>query len=585
MTELLKTKLAILPQEPGCYLMKNQAGKVIYVGKAKSLKQRVNQYFTGSHDYKVTKLVSEIVDFEYLLTKNEKEALLLEINLIKQYQPRYNVIFMDDKTYPYIKITAEKYPRLLVARDRIKDPNAHYFGPYPDVYSARKTAELLNKLFPFRKCNVMPKKLCLYYYLGQCLGPCVFDIDPQVYIDMTQAASKVLNGDISDLVAKQEALMLSAAAEQRYEKAQEHREMITALKHISVKQNVTFKEKVETDVFNYYADKGYLSIQILYLRQGKLNGRYSQVAPLYEPLVDALESTLSQFYETHPLPKEVLIPVALNVDNFSGELHKSLFTPVKGAKKRLLDLAEENALSALEEKFLVASSSTTNHQAAISTFSQLLGKEIKRIEMFDISHLSGKQNVAGMIVYQDLALLKSDYRRYKLVEQNSDVDSLKEVLYRRYFRLIKDNQPLPDLIIVDGGITQIKAATSVLADLNLPLEVVGLAKDKKHQTAMLLDRDGEEIPVIKDEALFFFLANLQDEVHRYTIAFHQLRRSKAQVASELDAIKQVGPSRKKALLKHFKSVKAISNASFAELAEVVPTAVAENIFDYFKNKV
>ncbi len=582
MNQDLKSKLSILPGEPGCYLMKNKRNQIIYVGKAKNLKSRINQYFTGSHDYKVTKMVSEIVDFEYFITRNEKEALLLEINLIKKHQPRYNVIFTDDKTYPYIKITSEKYPRLLVVRDRKKDPKAHYFGPYPDVYSARKTADLLNKIFPFRKCNVIPKKLCLYYHIGQCLGPCVFDIDPAIYEKMTQDAIKVLNGDVSDLVKQQTALMLAASEATNYEKAQEHRELITALNHISTKQTVTFTKAIETDVVNYFYDKGYLSIQILHLRQGRLSGRYSNLVPLYEPLKDALESIISQYYKLHPYPKEIIVPSIITKEHFSEEIGKRLFTPLKGDKVKLLEMALENAESTLNEKFLVVSKSVADQAEAMATLNHLLGKEISTIEVFDISHIAGAHNVAGMVVYQDGEPLKSAYRRYKLKEQNSDVDSLKEVIYRRYLRLLKEAAPLPDLIVVDGGILQINAVTAVLADLNLPIEVVGLAKDRRHETALLLDRDGEEIPLVKDEPLFFFLANLQDEVHRYSIAYHRLKRRKAQTASELEVIEGIGPARRQKLLKHFKTIDALKEASKNELLAVVPENVAENIINYFQ---
>ena len=582
MNENLKSKLMIIPNEPGCYMMKNKRGQIIYVGKAKNLKSRVNSYFTGSHDYKITKMVSEIIDFEYIITSNEKEALLLEINLIKKYQPRYNVIFTDDKTYPYIKITNELYPRLLVVRDRKKNVKDHYFGPYPDVYSARKTADLLNKIFPFRKCHVLPKKLCLYYHIGQCLGPCVFEIDPAIYEKMKQDAIKVLNGDVSELVEIQTKLMNEASIKTNYEKAQEHHEMIVALNHIATKQTITFNKKVDSDVFNYFYDKGYLSIQILHFKAGKLSGRYSNVLPLYEQLEDALESFLSQFYKSHPLPVEIIIPNSINKKHFEDNIQAKLFAPSRGDKVKLLEMAYDNAKSSLNEKFLVVSKSLEDKEEAVKTLNHLLGKEIYTIEVFDVSHLSGSFNVAGLVVYQDGKPLKNAYRRYKLNDQNSDVDSLKEVIYRRYFRLLKEQAPLPDLIIVDGGILQINAATSVLNDLNLPIEVVGLAKDRKHETALLIDRDGEEIPLVKDEALFFFLANLQDEVHRYSIAYHRLKRSQAQTQSELELIAGIGPARRKKLLAHFKTIKAIKNASKEELLEVVSKDIAENIINYFQ---
>lgn len=582
MHEHLKEKLAILPQKPGCYLMKNKQGTIIYVGKAKVLKNRVNQYFTGSHDYKVQKMVSEIADFEYIITKSEKEALLLEINLIKEHKPRYNVIFMDDKTYPYIKLTGEKYPRLLVVRDRKKDKKAQYFGPYTDVYSARQTVKLLNKLFPFRKCHVLPKKLCLYYDIKQCLGPCVFDIDPNIYQKMKQDVTRVLQGDVNSLVKKHEILMQKASEAMRYEKAQEHYEIVKALKHIGTKQSITFTEAANLDVFNVFSDKGYISIQLLHMRQGKLVERTSYLNPLYGTVEEAAESFIGQFYEHHPLPQEILLPETLQMDNVAEKISDRFFRPQRGKKHDLLKMAYDNAVTQLEEKFLIVNQRLDDKQEALETLNQLVGKQVSTIEIFDISHISGTNTVAGMVVFVDGEPNKAAYRRFKLQNKNSDVDSMKEVIYRRYLRLLKEKKSFPDLIIVDGGLPQIEAAKATLESLRIDIELVGLAKDDKHNTAVLLDRDGEILPVENGEPLFFLLANMQDEVHRYAIRYHQSLRMKAQTHSLLDEIEGVGPARKQQLLKHFKSFKAIKEADEAALAAVVPKDVAANIVKYFK---
>lgn len=581
--EFLKNKLQILPAQPGCYLMKNKHGKIIYIGKAKVLKNRVAQYFMKVHDYKTQKMVSQIVDFEYIVTKTEKEALLLEITLIKEHHPRYNIMFMDDKTYPYLKLTDEDYPRLTLARDLKKDRKATYFGPYPNAYLARRTLELLNTWFPLRKCRILPKKKCLYYDMKQCLGPCINKIDSEVYKEMRKEVIKVLNGDIKEIVQREKELMELAASELNYEKAATHLNTIKAFEQIADRQSIIFDSNENMDIFNYYEEKGYLSIQILHIRNGGLIERKSHVSPLYEEALEALESYIGQFYNYNHLPKQILTP-KIDISLFEEAIKKRLFIPQRGRKHDLILMARENAKQKLEDEFHLANTTQHDKEAVLLELNKLFKREINRIDLFDNSHISGTNNVAGMVVYINGQPAKSEYRKYKLNEINSDVDSMKEVIYRRYLRALKEKSELPDLIIVDGGLPQIKAAKQVLDLLKIDTLLVGLAKNQKHQTALLLDYLGQEIIIDKSSKLFFFLAQMQEEVHRYAIAYHRQLRSKKQTQSLLLDIPGIGNQREKQLLKAFGSLKNIKEASQAELETVIPKNIAKNIINYFNQK-
>ncbi len=568
--EKLKAKLATLPLEPGCYMMKNEDGDIIYVGKAKKLRNRVNQYFIGAHDYKTTKLVSLIRDFEFIVTHSEKEALLLEINLIKKHRPRFNIIFMDDKTYPYIKLTNETYPTCKVVRDAKKDRKAKYFGPFPDSYAARQTMNLLNQLYPLRKCKNMPKKVCLYYHIGQCLGPCEYDIDPVVYKELIHKITSFLKGDVSELLKELQVEMSVAAENLQFEKAQKLKELITSIKHIVDRQSVQIGDQKNRDVFAYYEDKGYIAIQGLLIREGKLLQREFVTQPLYEDASENCTSFLIQYYEQHPIPSEIVVPNDIDNELLASLLNTKVIQPKKSFRNKLLEMAQKNAKQALDNKFEQLEYENSVKENSIEELRRLCNlKKLNRIEVFDNSHIFGAFSVSAMIVYQDLAYNKKEYRLYKLHTGNSDVDSMKEALYRRY----------PDLLLVDGGIQQINAAKEIFEMLDLTIPVFGLVKDNKHNTAGLLSINNELLEIKRNSDVFFLITNLQDEVHRFAINYHRKLRSKAQTKSILDEIEGVGPKRKKMLMNHFKSFKRIKEASIEELCEVVPHQVALNIIE------
>lgn len=584
MHEHLIDKLKTLPIEPGCYLMKDKFGTIIYVGKAKKLRNRVNQYFVGAHNFKTQKMVSFISDFDYIVTGTEKEALLLEINLIKKHRPRYNIMFMDDKSYPYIKLTQESYPSLKVVRDAKKDRHSRYFGPFPDATAAYNTMKLLNQIYPLRKCKIMPKKVCLYYHLGQCLGPCEFEIDPAVYKKMSNDIIQFLKGDVGDLLAELKQKMLVATEQLAYEKAKEYRDLIIGIEHISDRQQVQSDDLKDKDVFGLYADKGYLAIQGFFIRGGKLLERTLSLTPLYEEPYEALSAFIVQYYQTHPEPTELILPQEMDIESLQEAVSVKIVQPYKGHRKKLLEMAINNAANNLLQKFNVIERKQDQNEEAMQQLAGLLHREgISRIEIFDNSHIQGQFTVSGMVVYDEGYPSKNDYRLFKLHTQNSDVDSMKEVLYRRYFRLLKENSRMPDLIIVDGGYTQIQAAKQIISSLGLNICICGLAKDEKHRTSQLLDEAGNAYPVLIDSPLFFLLTQMQDEVHRFAITYHRKLRSIAQTKSILDEVSGVGEARKKKLMKHFVSMKRMKEASIEELNEVVPLEIAKKIHEILSN--
>ena len=585
MNETLKVKLSNLTKEPGCYLMKDKNDQIIYVGKAKNLHNRVNQYFVGSHDYKTTKLVSNIHDFDFIICKSEKEALVLEINLIKKYRPRYNIMFIDDKSYPYIKLTKELYPTLTVVREAKKDRKSKYFGPYPDASAAHQTIEILNKLYPLRKCNKMPKKVCLYYHLGQCLGPCEYEIDPNVYDNMVKEIVDFLNGNTQHLLTDLKEKMYKQSEALNFEKAQEYNEMIKAIEHISDKQNIENENKANMDAFAYYADKGYISIQGFFVRRGIVLGKEFKLKPLYGDASEEFISFVMQYYQNHPFSNELVLPKEIDIDALNEVLDVKIFQPQKGYRQKIIEMAINNAKEQLLLKFENQNNQDSLLQASVEEFSALMNKDIHRIELFDNSHIQGAFNVSACVVFEDGLPSKKDYRLYKLGKYISDIDSMKEVIYRRYFRMLNEGGIFPDCILVDGGIMQINAAKEILEQLDIKMLVCGLVKDDKHNSANLINDKNEIIDIRHDSNLFFMLARMQDEVHRFAISYHRKLRTKAQSASILDEIEGVGSVRKKELLKKFKSFKQLKNASIEQLKEVVPEQVAKNIFNTLHNEV
>ncbi|WP_028043674.1 excinuclease ABC subunit UvrC [Candidatus Stoquefichus massiliensis] len=580
MNDLIRNKLSLLPATPGCYLMKNQEGIIIYVGKAKKLKNRVHSYFVGAHNYKTTKLVSEIVDFDYIVTDSEKEALLLEINLIKDYAPKYNIMFMDNTYYPYIQMTHEEHPRLKIVR-HAKEKKAKHFGPFPDATAARETYKLLDRLYPLRKCNHIPKKPCLYYSLNQCLAPCIHDVDAEEYIEIKKSISKLLNGDIKDKVNELTEKMNKASEELNFEQAKEYRDLISHIRYVTAKQHVQFNDQIDRDILGYYVDHGYLSIQLFFMRNGKLLSRDLNLVPISENVEDDLQQFIVSFYQSNTLPKEILLPTDIEIDVLQEILDCKILKPQKGNKYSLVQMAIENAKESLEKKFQLIQKNEAATIGAMQQLGELL--QIKTphvIELFDNSNIQGAYAVAGMVCFKDGLPSKKDYRKFKIktVEGPDDYASMREVIYRRYYRVLMEGLTPPDMVIVDGGLGQIHVAKEVIDSLNMPIQVCGLAKDDKHSTAVLLDSEGKTIPINPKSELFFLLTRMQDEVHRYAISFHKNVRSKSLFLSVLDDIDGIGPKRKKQLLNRFKSVKKMKEASLNDLLEILPEKVAEELY-------
>lgn len=570
--------------KPGCYLMKDKDGTVIYVGKAKKLKNRVSSYFTGSHNYKTTKLVQEIDDFEYIVTDSEKEALLLEINLIKDYAPKYNICFMDNKYYPYIQLTKEKNPRLKIVRNA-KDKKHKYFGPFPDGSGARDIFKLLNRLYPLRKCNHIPKKTCLYYQLNQCLAPCIQDVDEDVYKKITKQITQFIQGDTKDIIEDLQKKMMQAADDLNFEQAKEYRDLITHIQQVTSKQHVQFADQIDRDIIGFYQDKGYLSLQLFFMRNGKLLARDLNLIPA-DDIQEQIIQFVVGFYQENTYPKELLVPQSLDISLLEEILECKILKPQKGQKAKLVEMANQNAKEALEKKFLLIEK---NQKATIGAIQQL-GKLLHmttphRIELFDNSNIQGAYAVAGMVCFVDGVPSKKDYRKFKIktVDGPDDYASMKEVIYRRYYRVLIEGLKKPDLIIVDGGKGQIKVAKEVIDSLNMNIQICGLAKDDKHSTSLLLDSEGNEMKIDKKSELFFLLTRMQDEVHRYAISFHKNVRSQSLFQSILDNVEGIGPKRKKELLKRFGSVKKLKEASLEDLENCLPKEVAKNLYHVLAN--
>ncbi|BDX44780.1 TPA: excinuclease ABC subunit UvrC [Enterococcus faecalis] len=585
MNERIKNKLALLPDQPGCYLMKDKNGTIIYVGKAKILKNRVRSYFRGSHDTKTERLVSEIDDFEYIVTESNIEALLLEINLIHKNNPKYNIMLKDDKTYPFIKITNEKYPRLMITRKVLKD-KALYFGPYPDVNAANETKKLLDRLFPLRKCNPSQKTPCLYYHLGQCLCPYAFDVDPQVYKDMVEEIKGFLSGGHTEIQDRLQEKMAYAAAHMEFEKAAEFRDQIKAIETVMTRQKMTNVDLIDRDVFGYAVDKGWMCVQVFFVRQGKLIERDVSIFPFYDDASEAFLTFIGQFYQEneHFVPKEVLIPDDIDKESVEALLATKVLQPQRGEKKKLVKLASKNAAVALNEKFDLIVRKQERTIGAVEKLGNAMNIPAPiRIEAFDNSNIMGTNPVSAMVVFIDGRPAKNEYRKYKIktVQGPDDYASMREVIYRRYSRVLKEGLPFPDLILIDGGKGQVDVAKDVLANqLGVDIPVAGLAKNDKHKTSELLFGPNlEVVPLERNSQEFFLLQRIQDEVHRFAITFHRQLRSKNSFASKLDNIEGLGPKRKKNLLKEFKSLKNITAASVEELRKAgLPKTVAKNVY-------
>lgn len=573
--EQIREKLKLLPDKPGVYLMKNDEGEIIYVGKAKVLKNRVRSYFTGSHNAKTQLLVSHIVDFEYIVTDTVVEALVLECNLIKEYKPPYNIMLRDDKSYPYIKITGDEHPRLEIVR-KVKKDKGKYFGPYPNASAATETKKLLERLYPLRKCAPLKDKICLYYHINQCLAPCEYEVAQETYDGMVKEITRFLNGGHRDIAKSLEEKMLAASEELNFERAKELRDQIAHIERVMEKQKVSLTDTVDRDVFGFSTAKGYMCIQVFYMRQGKLIEREVQVFHHHGDEMEDFLSYVAQFYMDNPdLPKEILLPREGEGTELLAEWLGSVKIkfPHRGPKKQLVDMAIENARIALEERFRLMERDENRTVRAVKELGQILGIPAPRhIESFDNSNIQGVDAVAAMIVFRDGQPAKKEYRKYKIktVEGPDDYASMREVVRRRYSRLLKEGQPLPDLIVIDGGKGQLSSAIDVLEnELGLNIPVCGLAKDDRHRTSQLfLGEDPTPVPIDRHSQAFYLLTRVQDEVHRFAISFHRQTHSKTAMRSVLDDIPGVGEKRRKALLKHFGSLENMKQGAVEEYRKI-----------------
>ena len=584
MNKLIQSKLELLPTSPGCYIHKDKNGTIIYVGKAKNLRNRVRSYFRGSHDTKTEALVSEIEDFEFIVTESNIEALLLEINLIKENQPKYNIMLKDDKSYPFIKITNETYPRLIITR-QVKKDGGLYFGPYPDVGAANEIKRLLDRLFPFRKCTNPPEKVCFYYHLGQCKAHTICQVDSQYFKELAQEVAAFLKGQDDQIIEDLRGKMAGAAQAMEFEKAAEYRDLIQSIGTLRTKQRVMAKDLQNRDVFGYYVDKGWMCVQVFFVRQGKLIERDVNLFPYYNDPDEDFLTYIGQFYQekSHLKPNEILIPADIDEEAVRAMVDTKVLKPQRGEKKQLVNLAIKNARVSLQQKFDLLEKSIEKTQGAIENLGQLLNIPTPiRIESFDNSNIMGTSPVSAMVVFVNGKPSKKDYRKYKIktVVGPDDYASMREVIKRRYSRVIRDGLTPPDLIVIDGGQGQVNIAKEVIQEqLGLDIPIAGLQKNDKHQTHELLFGDPlQVVELSRNSQEFFLLQRIQDEVHRFAITFHRQLRSKNSFSSQLDGIEGLGPKRKQNLMKHFKSLTKIKEASVDQIVEVgVPRAVAEAV--------
>ena len=579
MNDIIKNKLKLLPEKPGCYLMKNSNGVIIYVGKAKILKNRVKSYFTGSHNAKTTLLVSEIEDFEFIMTNSNLEAYLLEINLIKKHRPKYNISLMDDKTYPYILITKEDNPRLLVVRNtKIK---GELFGPYPNVSAARKTIDLLNSLYPFRKCNKIGKKECLYYHINNCLAPCIKDVKKEEYDEYIKKTKSFLKGDTTDALNELKIKMDNYSKNLEFEKAMECRDLINSINETTERQKISINDNIDRDVFDYYNDDKNICIYTLFMRNGRIVQNDCIVLELVDEPVEMFVNYLIEFYDKSPKPKELMIRE--NIEDLSNILDIKIFNPKIGEKKQILDMAYDNAKNTLLTKDELYKSKLERSINALNELSILLNIEYpRRIEMFDNSNTFGSYAVSGMVVYIDGKKCPSEYRKYKVeLDGIDDYGTTREIIYRRYYRVLMEGLERPNLIIMDGGKGHLEAVLSVTNDLNLNIPVIGLKKNRHHKTDRIIYND-KEYPI--SGALYQLLSNMQEEVHRFAITFHRQLRGKGMFESRLDNIKGLGEKSINKLIEEFKTIENIQNASIEDFDRIGLKRFYKDVMDALKNK-
>ena len=579
---MIKDKLSLVPNNPGCYLMKNKNNEIIYVGKAKNLKKRVSQYFTKPHDGKTALMVSNVEDFDLIITNSEKEALILEANLIKKHDPKFNILLKDDKRYPYVKLNLKDHPYLEIARD-IKDKKAKYFGPFSDSSAAYQSINLLNKIYPLRKCKNIPKKECLYFHLGMCLAPCIKKIEKEDYDNIIDKITKFYNGDASEVKRELTKKMNNLASELKFEEANECKIMIEYLNHLLVNQNVELNKNLNVDFFSSHLKEGYVSFVTFIYRNGTLISKESSVFEFVGDLKESFESYITSYYLKRVKPKEIVVPEYLDKDLLSDVLEIKVSNAKLGARKEIMDMVGQNAIKAMEDEF----AKSQNKHAVLTKLQQLLNIDYPhRIDLFDNSHFAGDNAIGVKVCFEDGVSNKKLYRKYLIRGDNKrdDLASMHEVVYRRLFKIISDNDYKPDLIIVDGGLNQLNEVKEIVSNLNLEINLAGLVKDDKHNTRALIDEKGEIIEIDKRSDLFFFLMKMQDEVHRYAITSHINKRKKSLTSSILDEVKGLGSKRKETLLKAFPSTADLINATVEEISQYVPINVAKEIKGKLENK-
>lgn len=586
---MFKEELKLVPHKPGSYQMYNKDGIIIYVGKAKDLNKRLHSYFRGTVTGKTALMVSEIDHFKYIVTKTETESFILEINLIKKYNPRYNILLKDDKTYPYIEYISKPYPLLKVSRyvNVQKKDKKILFGPYPNATAARRIVNLLNRLYPLKKCSGMPKDVCLFYHIGECLGYCTKNIDLEKVQKMETEILSFLRGNDKIITNKIKEKMNFYSENLNYEKALELKNELDYITYILDKQKVQTNDFVNRDVIASYYLNGYLSIQILFIRGGKLLGSHNNIITTIENEDDELTSYIYSFYQKHEVPKEILVESNVNIVILNSLIGEHFINPVKGNKKSLLELSKENAKIALENNI----ERYKNDEKRVFEAHDNLRKILKmsslfRIDAFDNSNLFGSFSVGAMVVFKNGKPSKKDYRKYKIsVDKNDDYHMMKEVIYRRYFRALTEKEELPDLIILDGGLNQINACKEVLNMLGLNIKVCGLKKDNHHRTNALLDADTLDIYDLTGyDDVFNYLTRIQDEVHRFVITYHKTIRSKGSFKSLLSNVDGLGSARINNLLKNYGSIDKIKNADISELTKYIPEKVAIELKKFLSDK-
>ena len=583
-----KDKLALVPHKPGSYQMKDKDGKIIYVGKAKDLHNRVSSYFNREHTGKTAKMVSLIDDFQYIVANSELEAFIIEINLIKEFQPKYNIMLMDDKSYPYIEYVSEPYPMLKVSRylNIKKKDKKLLFGPYPNAYAARRIVNLINRLYPLKKCEGKPKDVCLYYHIGECLGYCKKDYDKSRIQEMENEILSFLRGNDEIIRNKILDKIQIYSDTLNFEMALDLKKELEYIDIVLSKQKVELHDFVDRDVFSYYINNGYLSIETLFIRNGKLLNHKNTIYPLSLDPIDEVEYYIANFYNKHEIPKEKLIPEELDLEQLKQMVETNIVVPQKGLKKQLIDMAYDNAKLNLDNKFEELQRDELRTSGANDELAKLLNMDyIHRIDVFDNSNLFGDFSVSGMVVFIDGKPAKNEYRKYKVsFEKNDDYNTMREIMYRRYQKTLVEKTSLPELIIVDGGEKQIMAAKEILDMLHANIRIVGLKKNDKHRTNDLIDTDLSTIELDRTSNLFHYLTRMQDEVHRFTITYHRTLRSKGSISSILDDISGIGAVRKKQLIKKYGSVAKITEASIEELQEIIPENVAIELHNYLISK-